>query len=241
VSHLVLGWRRRIQIDDRGSARILTAAGTCVSTGRYLFARRPRSNSGGPQCHDHPCAVATPLAAIMGPSWIVSLVLIAATSASAQVTNEEFARCWTRGTAIPAESRVQNCTQLIERGERGGLPPELLAAVYSNRGLANHELHRSERAINDYERAINLKPDMAEAYYNRANVYGEKRLYDEAIADYSVAIRLAPDVPTYANRGWTYEKMGRRELAIADYRMVLKLDPSDQYAQSALKRLGVAP
>jgi tetratricopeptide (TPR) repeat protein len=158
-----------------------------------------------------------------------------------QITNEDLARCWSRGTAIPAETRVQNCTQLIERGQREGLSKEVLAVVYSNRGIAYRAVQRTEQAIADYTQAIALKPDLADAYYNRANAYGEKRLYDQAIADYTVAIRLAPDVPGYANRGWTYERKGERDLAIADYRLVLQLDPSNEYAQSALDRLGVRP
>lgn len=115
---------------------------------------------------------------------------------------------------------------------------ETLALLYSNRGIAFHALHLTDRAIDDYTRAIELKPNLATAYFNRANSFGEKHLYDQAIADYTVAIVFEPDVPTYDNRGWTYEKMGKIDLAIADFREALKLNPTDDYAQSALKRLG---
>jgi tetratricopeptide (TPR) repeat protein len=173
--------------------------------------------------------------------WIGLALAISPISSWAQMTNEEWANCWQRGTPIPAQIRVENCTQLIERGERAGLPRELIAVAYSNRGIAYHELNRTEEAITDYTRAIELNPRWADAYYNRGNAYGEKHLYDRAITDYTVAIALAPDVPTYDNRGWTYEKIERPDLAIADYRQALSLDPSNEYAQSALKRLGVSP
>lgn len=157
---------------------------------------------------------------------------------SPRVTNEDLKLCWSKGTDVPAQARVQNCSGVIERGEWEGLSRDVLAVVYSNRGIAYHALQRADAAIGDYTRAIALKPDLAEAYYNRANAYGEKQLYDKAIADYSAAIRLAPDAPTYVNRAWTYEKMGRAELAIADYRVALALDPHDDHAIAALERLG---
>src|SRR5438046_6145838 len=103
--------------------------------------------------------------------WIGLALVLRAMSGWAQTTNEDLANCWSRGTTIPAQTRVQNCTQLIVRGERGEFSRELLAGAYSNRGIAYRALHLTDHAIDDYTRAIELKPSMAEAYYNRGNAY----------------------------------------------------------------------
>ena len=50
-----------------------------------------------------------------------------------------------------------------------------------------------DRAIADYDRAIQLKPDYADAYVGRGVAYGEKGDYDRAIADFDRAIQLKPD------------------------------------------------
>jgi tetratricopeptide (TPR) repeat protein len=137
--------------------------------------------------------------------------------------------------------RIKNCTNLIQRGEKGEFPRQLLAVAYSDRGIAYRELDLTDRAISDFTKAIDLNPALDVAYYNRGNAYGHKGLYNEAIADYTKSIEIAPDKAGYTNRAWAYEHMGHREQAIGDYRAVLKLDPNDKYARDALQRLGVSP
>ena len=44
-----------------------------------------------------------------------------------------------------------------------------VAKVYYNRGNAKAELGQYAAAIADYDAAIRLKPDDADAYYNRAS------------------------------------------------------------------------
>ena len=64
-----------------------------------------------------------------------------------------------------------------------------------------------DQAIADYNMAIELKPDYAQAYVNRGNAYRDKGVIDRAIADYSKAIELKPDyAQAYYNRGGAYNK-----------------------------------
>jgi len=44
------------------------------------------------------------------------------------------------------------------------------AGTYNNRGVAYYMKGEYDRAIRDYNKAIELKPDCAEAYYNRGTV-----------------------------------------------------------------------
>ena len=62
-------------------------------------------------------------------------------------------------------------------------------------GTAYHELGQFERAIEDYDAAILLNPQFAEAYGNRASVYSLLKKGAEAKRDLDHALQLgfAPD------------------------------------------------
>ena len=56
--------------------------------------------------------------------------------------------------------------------------------------------------MQDYNKAINLNPDSAEAYNNRGNAYAEKGEFDGAIRDHNKAIEVNPEyAEAYYNRG----------------------------------------
>ena len=56
---------------------------------------------------------------------------------------------------------------------------------------------QSDRAKSDFDRAIALKPESAEAFFGRANASRQTGSFDDAISDYMRAIELAPDRPDY--------------------------------------------
>lgn len=62
-----------------------------------------------------------------------------------------------------------------------------------DRGLAYSKSGKLDKAIRDYTKAIELKPDYADAYYNRGIAYRIKGDYELAIADYNRVIELEPD------------------------------------------------
>ena len=56
---------------------------------------------------------------------------------------------------------------------------------------AKYELGRHEAAVADYDEAIRLKPNYAEAYNNRGISKGKLGLKDEARKDFEIALELA--------------------------------------------------
>ena len=50
-----------------------------------------------------------------------------------------------------------------------------------------------ERSIEDYDRAIELDPNVAAAYYNRGHSYSDLGQYQRAIEDFDKAIELDPN------------------------------------------------
>ena len=105
------------------------------------------------------------------------------------------------------------------------------AATYFFRGIAKSELGLYHEAISDYDKAIRLKPDYANAYYWRGHAKADLKQYTAAIADYTQAIRLDPDdANTYISRGHAKADLKQYTAAIADYDMAIRLDPADAYA-----------
>ena len=91
------------------------------------------------------------------------------------------------------------------------------------------------RAIEDLNKAIELKPDFFEAYFNRASAYFQRDEYDRAIKDLDKAIELKPDyAETYFRRGLAYSRKCDYDRAIKDYTKAIELKPD--YAEAYSNR-----
>ena len=57
-----------------------------------------------------------------------------------------------------------------------------------------------DQAIADFDQAIALQPDLADAYYNRGNAYAHKGEYDRAIEDFRKVVEVSdnPAMRQYA-------------------------------------------
>lgn len=100
------------------------------------------------------------------------------------------------------------------------------AHTYCVQGIAHSEEGLHDLAIQDFTKAIELKPGFAVAYYNRGVSYTEKGLHDRAIQDLTKAIALEPGFAgAYHNRGFNYGKKGLLDLAIKDYTKAIELEP----------------
>ncbi|MGH6907325.1 MAG: tetratricopeptide repeat protein [Aestuariivirga sp.] len=117
--------------------------------------------------------------------FLLQLVLLAGlTAASARADN------WADCKSPTPDLRIQGCTAIIDAGtDTAGN----LGVAYNNRGNAYSNKNEYDLAIADYDKAIALNPEYAEAYNNRGNAYYRKGKYDRAIADYDKAIALNPE------------------------------------------------
>ncbi len=83
---------------------------------------------------------------------------------------------------------------------------------YYKQGLTKAGHYEHEGAIGDFNKAIRLKPDFAEAYYHRGISKFELVEYEDAIADINDAIKYNPDYfQAYAKRGEIRSLMRRRK------------------------------
>jgi tetratricopeptide (TPR) repeat protein len=95
------------------------------------------------------------------------------------------------------------------------------------RGLAWSLKGDYTKAIQDYDEAINIRPNDAWVFNDRGVAYYRQQKYDQALADFSEAIRLSPKFEeAYSYRIKTYSRLKDYEKAEADINEVLRLDPT---------------
>src|SRR6266568_6181403 len=96
-------------------------------------------------------------------------------------------------------------------------PSELVAHIYRKRGFAYKRLKAYKRAIEDYDRAIDLLPDYTRAYASRGSAYRSLKEYERAIADYNHALEFWPNyIWVYAGRGRTYSHLKEYQRSMQD-------------------------
>jgi tetratricopeptide (TPR) repeat protein len=79
------------------------------------------------------------------------------------------------------------------------------AKFYNSRGIAYGQKGQYDRAISDFNRAIELNPNDHKAYNNRGIVCRLKGQYDQAISDFNRAIEINPlDAEAYNNLAWLF-------------------------------------
>ncbi len=69
------------------------------------------------------------------------------------------------------------------------------AATYCNRALAYLKLKNFGRAIEDCNKAVELKPDYVKAYYRRGKAYASTNKFELAIKDYQHFLEIEPGNP----------------------------------------------
>jgi lipoprotein NlpI len=127
------------------------------------------------------------------------------------------------------------CTRAIGSGR---LSPHKLATTLYNRGIAYERKGDFDRAIQDLDQVIGLRPDTSKAFYNRAIAYLNKREFDRAIQDFDRVVQLTPEyAPGFRNRGNAYRNMLAFDRGIQDYDEAIRLSPA--YA-AAFGNRGVA-
>ncbi len=107
--------------------------------------------------------------------------------------------------------------------------------ITNNRGLAYKNLGDYPQAMKDFDEAIRIKPEYAEAYYNRGLAHKALGNAGQAIADYSRAIRIKPNMAeAYNNRGNAYGESGDCNQALMDFNAALEINPS--FAEAYMNR-----
>ena len=114
----------------------------------------------------------------------------------------------------------------------------ITASVLNSRGLDHEQNGRIAVALSDYDKAIRVYPEYANAYNNRGNMKLRLGDVDGAIADYTEAIRLNPGFfEALCNRGMAWQQRGRCDEARSDYQASLTLNKDYADARRCLQTL----
>ena len=101
------------------------------------------------------------------------------------------------------------------------------AEFFYNRGRENFVNCDYHLAMENYNQALQLKPDYAEALNGRGEIYLNVSEYADAEKEFSAAIEANPRYETaHVNRGRLYRIAGDYNKAIADWTKALELNPN---------------
>lgn len=156
------------------------------------------------------------------------------------VLGREYTR---QGKFEEATNAYQNAAQwALTAGEaqraRGAMS-SLAAYDYCFRGYAQASGGDLNGALTNYQRAIEVSPEYADAYLGRGQVEQQKGDLDHALADFSTAIKLQSDfADAYYYRSAVRHARGDSEGALSDYKRALQLNPglSSQTNSSSFDR-----
>ena len=118
---------------------------------------------------------------------------------------------------------------------QGGADQARLCPAYNNLGVALKDLGRLQEAVASLSKAVQLKPDFAEAHSSLGTALHRQGLLDEAIASYDKALQIKPDLAeAYNNRGAALKDRGRLDEAIASFGNALRVKPDYSEAHNNL-------
>lgn len=116
---------------------------------------------------------------------------------------------------------------LIVGGCTGTQTPSLDADSYTDRGISHAAKGQYNKAIADFNKALELNPREAKTYLGRGIAYLEKFEYDKAISDFSQAIEINPKfAEAYEGRAEAYIGQGKLDEANSDYKKAEEIDPT---------------
>ena len=103
---------------------------------------------------------------------------------------------------------------------------ELKIWSYYLMGNAHADLAQYKKAIEKYQQAIKLKPDLSKPHYNLGLAYAASDQLPAAAAEFNQAAQLKPDyAEAHYNLGVAYLQLGKENEAREQQRILLKLSP----------------
>ncbi len=99
-----------------------------------------------------------------------------------------------------------------------------LAGVLYNCGTRNAKKGNLTQAIEDFTKAVEIKPDDIMAYNNRGSAFAQQGDYIQAISDFTKAIGInSHDPAAYHNRAVAYYCLKEYDRAWGDVNMVKEI------------------
>ncbi len=191
-----------------------------------------------------------------GPTVFLTALLVLATVGGSGFAQETQAPAipLARMTAQQLESRgdafrsQKDLMGALDSYTRASVKDPKNAILWNKMGMTQLQLgasstgpertRRYEEARTNFERAVKLKDDYAEAVNNLGVVYYQREDYRKAVAQYKKAISMRPTASFYSNLGSAYFAQKKFDEATREYLQALQLDPEVFERTSATGLLG---
>ena len=96
-----------------------------------------------------------------------------------------------------------------------------MAVWFDNRGVSHYEANRLGSALSDYQRAIALQPNYAQAHYHLGLLYEDLQKVKEAKAEYQLAVENGADAPASLPMLKARNNLGRLHLLEKKYALAM--------------------
>ncbi len=162
-------------------------------------------------------------------------------SDSVSITGPKGTGVWARVTSAPGPSTNKEAIAAKDvwapvTSDSGPSPKKediasKEAEMHFDKGTEYMIIEKWDKAIVEFNKAIELNPKLTGAYVMRGRAYHEKGQYNKAIADYTQALQLNPKADAaYYNRGLLFHKKQQYDKAIADYTQAINIKPKSANA-----------
>jgi superkiller protein 3 len=134
------------------------------------------------------------------------------------------------------EERFSDAAKRLERA--AALEPEN-AAIYFNLGIAYTFMKDEDKALDTFQKCVEINPSAAEAYYNMGQIYLlSKKDFSMALSCFNRAASVRPGyIGAHHQKGKAYELLGYPEKALECWEKTLELDPDNKMAQENIRRV----
>jgi tetratricopeptide (TPR) repeat protein len=147
------------------------------------------------------------------------------------------AKAMSRNGQVRAEA-LQICTLALDDEP---LSPHETAATFVNRGVLFLGGRNFDAALRDFDQALHIEPNLAEAHVNRGAALLGKGQDAAAVAEIDRGLELNTTEPekAYFNRAVAKERQGEVKAAYLDYHKALELKPDWDLPKTELARFRV--
>ena len=121
-----------------------------------------------------------------------------------------------------------------------GIDNDLAAGAWYSVGYLRVQQAEYKKAISDFSKSLELKPDYVEAYYGRGDAWIKIGKLKEAIDDFGKVLEIDPDyVKAYYSRGFANLSLSKYKEANIDFKKALELKRNYIEAQKGLEETEV--
>lgn len=101
--------------------------------------------------------------------------------------------------------------------------------IHNNLGYIYFQKNENEKALEEFQKAIDINPTYGDAYHNLGNTYYQMKKIKEAEESYRKAIEINPNLwQSHQNLAVLYHESGRSNLAIEEIKKAMEINPDNE-------------